>query len=56
MNNFIRFLIELGQGFAYVGRQVPLVEVGDETLFADPQMIYSLYHTPALELTVPLSF
>lgn len=32
--NISRFLIELGQGFAYVGRQVPL-EVGDETLFAD---------------------
>ena len=32
--NITRFLIELGQGFAYVGRQVPL-EVGDETLFAD---------------------
>jgi len=32
--NISRFLIEHGQGFAYVGRQVPL-EVGDETLFAD---------------------
>ena len=32
--NITRFLIELGQNFAYVGRQVPL-EVGDETLFAD---------------------
>ena len=32
--NITRFLIELGQGFAYVGRQVPL-EVGDEILFAD---------------------
>ncbi len=33
-HNLTRFLLELGQGFAYVGRQVPL-EVGDETLFAD---------------------
>lgn len=32
--NITHFLIELGQGFAYVGRQVPL-EIGDETLFAD---------------------
>ena len=32
--NITRFLLELGQGFAYVGKQVPL-EVGDETLFAD---------------------
>lgn len=32
--NITRFLLELGQGFAYVGRQVPL-EVGDETVFAD---------------------
>ena len=32
--NITRFLLELGQDFAYVGKQVPL-EVGDETLFAD---------------------
>lgn len=32
--NMTRFLLELGQGFAYVGRQVPL-EVGDDTYFAD---------------------
>lgn len=32
--NITKFLLELGQGFAYVGRQVPL-EVGDETLFPD---------------------
>ncbi len=32
--NITRFLLELGQGFAYVGRQVP-IEVGDETLFLD---------------------
>lgn len=32
--NITRFLLELGQGFAYIGRQIPL-EVGDETLFAD---------------------
>ena len=39
--NISRFLIELGQGFAYVGRQVPL-EVGDETLFAD-LLFYHLF-------------
>ena len=32
--NMTRFLLEFGQGFAYVGRQVPL-EVGDDTYFAD---------------------
>lgn len=32
--NMTKFLLELGQGFAYVGRQVPL-EVGDDTYFAD---------------------
>ncbi len=32
--NITRFLLELGQGFAYVGRQIPL-EIGDETVFAD---------------------
>ncbi len=32
--NITRFRLELGQGFSYVGRQVPL-EVGDETVFAD---------------------
>ena len=32
--NITRFLLELGTGFAFVGRQVPLV-VGDETLYPD---------------------
>lgn len=32
--NITRFLIELGKGFAFVGRQVPL-EVGDETIYPD---------------------
>ena len=32
--NITRFLLELGQGFAYVGRQVRL-EIGDEEYFAD---------------------
>ncbi len=32
--NITRFLLELGQGFSYVGRQIPL-DVGDETVFAD---------------------
>lgn len=32
--NITRFLLELGAGFAFVGRQVPL-EVGDETLYPD---------------------
>ncbi len=32
--NITRFLLELGQGFAFVGRQVPF-EVGDETIFVD---------------------
>ena len=32
--NITRFLLELGTGFAFVGRQVPL-EVGDETLYPD---------------------
>jgi len=32
--NITKFLLELGQGFAYVGRQIPL-EVGDETVFPD---------------------
>jgi predicted nuclease of restriction endonuclease-like (RecB) superfamily len=35
-----RFLLELGQGFAFVGRQVP-VEVGDEEYFID----LLFYHT-----------
>ena len=33
-HNITRFLLELGTGFAFVGRQVPL-EVGDETLYPD---------------------
>lgn len=32
--NITRFLLELGTGFAFVGRQVPL-EIGDETLYPD---------------------
>lgn len=32
--NITKFLLELGQGFAYVGHQIPL-EVGDETVFPD---------------------
>lgn len=32
--NITRFLLELGTGFAFVGRQVPL-EVGDETVYPD---------------------
>lgn len=32
--NITRFLLELGTGFAFVGRQVPLV-VGDETVYPD---------------------
>ncbi len=32
--NLTQFLLELGKGFAYVGRQVPL-EVGNETIFVD---------------------
>lgn len=32
--NITKFLLELGKGFAYVGRQVPL-EVGEDTVFAD---------------------
>ena len=32
--NIIRFLLELGKGFAFVGRQMPL-EVGDETIYPD---------------------
>lgn len=33
-HNVTQFLLELGKGFAYVGRQVPL-EVGDSTFYAD---------------------
>lgn len=33
-DNITRFLLELGQGFAYVGRQVRL-EIGEEEYFAD---------------------
>ena len=33
-HNITHFLLELGKGFAFVGRQVPL-EVGDETLYPD---------------------
>lgn len=32
--NITRFLLELGTGFAFVGRQIPL-EVGDETVYPD---------------------
>lgn len=32
--NITRFLLELGTGFAFVGRQIPLV-VGDETVYPD---------------------
>lgn len=32
--NITRFLLELGTGFAFVGRQVPLI-VGDETVYPD---------------------
>lgn len=32
--NITRFLLELGTGFAFIGRQVPL-EVGDEVLYPD---------------------
>lgn len=32
--NITKFLLELGQGFAYVGRQIPL-EIGDETVYPD---------------------
>lgn len=34
VHNISRMLLEMGRGFAYVGRQVPL-EVGEETLYAD---------------------
>lgn len=34
VNNITRFLLELGNGFAFMGRQVPL-EVGETTLYAD---------------------
>ena len=34
MQNITHFLLELGTGFAFVGRQVPL-EVGDETVYPD---------------------
>ena len=34
MQNVTRFLLELGTGFALVGRQVPLI-VGDETVYPD---------------------
>ena len=32
--NITKFLLELGVGFAYVGRQIPL-NVGDETIYPD---------------------
>lgn len=32
--NITRFLLELGTGFAFVGRQVPLI-IGDETVYPD---------------------
>lgn len=32
--NITHFLLELGKGFAFVGRQIPL-EVGDETIYTD---------------------
>lgn len=34
IQNITRFLLELGTGFAFIGRQVPLI-VGDETVFPD---------------------
>ena len=34
IQNITRFLLELGTGFAFVGRQIPL-DVGDETLYPD---------------------
>lgn len=34
MQNITRFLLELGTGFAFIGRQVPLV-VGDEIVYPD---------------------
>ena len=34
IDNITKFLLELGVGFAYVGRQIPL-NVGDETVFPD---------------------
>lgn len=33
-DNITKFLLELGVGFAYVGRQIPL-DVGDETIYPD---------------------
>lgn len=33
-DNITKFLLELGVGFAYVGRQIPLI-VGDETIYPD---------------------
>lgn len=37
--NITKFLIELGQGFAFVGRQIP-IEVGSKELFLD----FLFYH------------
>lgn len=34
MQNITRFLLELGSGFAFVGRQVPLA-IGDDTVYPD---------------------
>ncbi len=34
IQNITRFLLELGTGFAFIGRQVPLV-IGDETVYPD---------------------
>lgn len=34
LDNITRFLLELGQGFAFVGRQMPL-DIEDDTLYAD---------------------
>lgn len=34
IKNITRFLLELGTGFAFVGRQIPL-EVGEETIYPD---------------------
>lgn len=32
--NITKFLLELGKGFAYVGRQIPMV-IGEDTIYAD---------------------
>lgn len=34
IQNITRFLLELGTGFAFIGRQVPLI-IGDETVYPD---------------------